>query len=289
MASATGPTQQLSSPKTKRRSPLGVGALSLAQATVPRTEEENAHGQVYRTGRARVKLHAGGGRAEWEAFGLARGGDEHASSDRGAARDPGEPAFLPGRRYAGAVLNEVLKPHVAELVVRGVGKSRGPKRRRHEAEPGEAHHRASDRLDCAGAMAHGRGVRPDETGSDGVDRASNDGRGVEGCVDEDGSDEPRAHRLQGRASIGFLGWARWPESSGIGYAPLESRTKRWAKESQIGGWFPLWSGEGHGCEGLSDCDAEPTSAPISILRRKHSPSSQVIESPTISGRFKDDA
>ena len=66
-----------------------------------------------------------------------------------------------------------------------------------------------------------------------------------------------ANRLQGRASIEILGWAWWPESPGIGYTPLERRTKRWAKESQIEGWFPLWSGERHGCEGLPDCDAEP--------------------------------
>ena len=68
----------------------------------------------------------------------------------------------------------------------------------------------------------------------------------------------------------MLGWAEWPESPGIGYAPLESRTKRWAKESQIEGWFPLWSGERHGCEGLSDCDTEPTSAPT-LSRRTGNP------------------
>ena len=119
-------------------------------------------------------------------------------------------------------------------------------------------------------MAHGREVRPDETGSDGVDPAGNDERGVEHCVAEDGSDEPRADRLQGRASIVWLGWAWWPESPRIGYAPLESRTKRWATESQIEGWFPLWSGERHGCERLSDCDTEPTSAPT-LNRRTGNP------------------
>ena len=70
---------------------------------------------------------------------------------------------------------------------------------------------------------------------------------------------------RGEPSIGFLGWAEWPESPRIGYAPLESRTKRWAAEPQIEGWFPLSSGERYGCEGLSDCDAEPTSAPTRVV------------------------
>jgi hypothetical protein len=63
----------------------------------------------------------------------------------------------------------------------------------------------------------------------------------------------------------FLGWARWPESPRIGYALLESRTKRWAIESPIGGSFPSPDGECHGCESLPDCDAEPASAPLTTL------------------------
>ncbi len=118
-------------------------------------------------------------------------------------------------------------------------------------------------------MAHGREVRPDETGSDGVDQAGNDERGVKSCA-HDGSDEPKANRLQGRASIEFLGWAWWPESPGIGYAPLESRTKRWANEPQIEGWFLLPSGEHHGCQGLSDCDTDPTNAPTPSRRTGNS-------------------
>jgi len=35
---------------------------------------------------------------------------------------------------------------------------------------------------------------------------------------------------------------------GIGYAPLESRTKQWAQEPPIEGWFPLSSGEQVGCD-----------------------------------------
>jgi len=37
-----------------------------------------------------------------------------------------------------------------------------------------------------------------------------------------------------------------PESPRIGYAPLESRTKPWAIESPIEGWFPHESGEQNG-------------------------------------------
>ncbi len=40
-----------------------------------------------------------------------------------------------------------------------------------------------------------------------------------------------------------MGWVYKPESLIIGYAPLESRTKQWATESQIEGWFPPPGGE----------------------------------------------
>ena len=112
LASATGPTQQQSRPRMNRHSPLGAGALSLARASNPPTEEENTRGQVYRTGRACVKLHAGGGRTERETTRLTRGGDERAGSDRGTARDPEEPPHVPGRRDADG------------LATRGVGASR---------------------------------------------------------------------------------------------------------------------------------------------------------------------
>ena len=48
MASATSPGKHLISQEEKGCSPLEVGALSLAQACIPQTEEENAHGEVYR-------------------------------------------------------------------------------------------------------------------------------------------------------------------------------------------------------------------------------------------------
>ena len=83
-----------------------------------------------------------------------------------------------------------------------------------------------------------------------------------------GSDETEANRLQGTASIHTVGRGREPKPPLKGYAPLESRTKRWATESQIEGWFPLQSGERDGCERLPDCDADPASAPLPTLSRR---------------------
>ena len=129
MATATGTDQQLSSPKTKRRSPPGTGARSslFAQGSNPPTQEEDADGEIYRTRRTRVELHAGDRRTQRKTFGLAGGGNERAGADRGAARDSEEPALVPGRRTLSGWLYEVLEPHVEELTVAGVGKSRGPK------------------------------------------------------------------------------------------------------------------------------------------------------------------
>ena len=119
-------------------------------------------------------------------------------------------------------------------------------------------------------MAQRRDLRPQETGSDGLERAGIGECGVEGGAHEDGPDEPEADRLQGRASIESLGWAWWPESPRIGYAPLESRTKRWAKESPIEGLFPPASGERLGCKRLSDCDTEPTARSSNTALRNRS-------------------
>ena len=121
--------------------------------------------------------------------------------------------------------------------------------RRHKAELSEADNCASDRFHSALALAQRRGVQPEET---------RDGGGVNRClIGEVASDADNARstgsetqRLQGRASKQILVPASWPESPRIGYAPLESRTKRWATESLIEGWFPLPSGERIGCEVL---------------------------------------
>jgi hypothetical protein len=107
-------------------------------------------------------------------------------------------------------------------------------------------------------VARRGGIRPEETGSDGVDRARIGQCGIEPGACENGPDEGEANGLQGRASIGYLGWAIRSEPPGIGYAPLEGRTKRWADvEPQIEGWFPPPSGERSGCDPLPGCDAEP--------------------------------
>jgi hypothetical protein len=42
------------------------------------------------------------------------------------------------------------------------------------------------------------------------------------------------------------------ESLRIGYAPLESQIKQWAKESRIEGWFPHFAGE-YKCCNVNGC------------------------------------
>ena len=74
----------------KRRSPLGVDALSLAQASNQQREEDNAHGQVYRAGRSCVKLHAGGGRAERKTSGHA--GEVVETNARALSHSPNQPS-----------------------------------------------------------------------------------------------------------------------------------------------------------------------------------------------------
>jgi hypothetical protein len=68
-------------------------------------------------------------------------------------------------------------------------------------------------------------------------------------------------RRQGfRGEHQLSGWSQ-PivlESLGIGYAPLESQIKRWAKESQIEGWFPHTVGEYLGFKVIGWADARST-------------------------------
>lgn len=93
-------------------------------------------------------------------------------------------------------------------------------------------------------MAQRGGVRSEEA------RAADVGRLWigEAAGEADGPEfvDPEMERLQGRASIVFLVRAFELESPGIGYAPLESQTKRWANESPIEGSFPTPSGERSG-------------------------------------------
>ena len=62
------------------RSPAGWDTLGFARARKIPPSQENVHGQVYRAGCPRVKLHVGSGDAEGEASRIARGGDERAVS-----------------------------------------------------------------------------------------------------------------------------------------------------------------------------------------------------------------
>jgi hypothetical protein len=84
------------SPANGWRSPEERDKLELNGCGEFRLQQENAHGQVHRSGRAFVKLHAGGGEREREAAGDAGGGDERAVPDRGRAPDPAAAAHLPG-------------------------------------------------------------------------------------------------------------------------------------------------------------------------------------------------
>ena len=67
-------------------------------------------------------------------------------------------------------------------------------------------------------MAHGRKVRPDEVGSDEVDRTRNGERGVEHCDQKDGSDEPRANRSRVR-------WETFREEEEVGLAATGKRSR----------------------------------------------------------------
>jgi hypothetical protein len=85
-----------------------------------------------------------------------------------------------------------------------------------------------DRGDRPGGVARRGGIRPEETGSDGVDRARIGQCGIEPGACENGPGEGEANGLQGRASIEFLGWATRSESPG-------DRRGR-ARESRELGW-----------------------------------------------------
>jgi hypothetical protein len=103
-------------------------------------------------------------------------------------------------------------------------------------------------------VALGRGVRTQEA------RAVEIARPRAGS--EDGKRAVSARSgAHGRKGFGgehpFIRWSRrTPESPRIGYAPLESQTKRWATESLIEGWFPF-IGERHGCDVIGQSEGRP--------------------------------
>jgi hypothetical protein len=107
------------SPANGWRSPEERDKLELNGCGEFRLQQENAHGQVHRSGRAFVKLHAGGGEREREAAGDAGGGDERAVPDRGRAPDPAAAAHLPG---GGDALGVAVRGAVAP---RGEGRGGG--------------------------------------------------------------------------------------------------------------------------------------------------------------------
>ena len=137
MASARGPDERVISAEEKRCSPPGMDALSLARASIPPTEEENVDGKVDRAGRAGIELHAGRSGPEREAIGVARGGHVVETNARGLIEVP---RGIPRNRHVcleegtlSGWLYEMLEPHVEELVVTGIRKSRGPKSDKRDA------------------------------------------------------------------------------------------------------------------------------------------------------------
>jgi hypothetical protein len=113
----------------------------------------------------------------------------------------------------------------------------------HEAEPGEADPGSSGGVHHAGSVAQPGGVRPGTSRPSSLARIRTGGWSTESGREAERPRDPETKSEQGRVSIVFLGRACRPESPGIGYAPLANRTKQWATESQIEGWFPLSSGE----------------------------------------------
>jgi hypothetical protein len=115
------------------RSPSTSGKISLASEPGPNVREENAHGQVYRTGRSRVKLHGRDRRPQRPTPRLPRRRDQRPCFDLDHRSDPSPTSPLPrGRRLAGW-LHEVLAPHVQEIVVTAAPKNGGSKSDKHDA------------------------------------------------------------------------------------------------------------------------------------------------------------
>ena len=96
-----------SNPKNEWRSPQGKGTLLLRDEQYSPTKKENAtHGQIYRTGRTRVKLYARGHWPEREAPELTRSGNERSSADRSAQGDPRGPRKLHRCGFFGQLVAE---------------------------------------------------------------------------------------------------------------------------------------------------------------------------------------
>jgi hypothetical protein len=68
----------------------------------------------------------------------------------------------------------------------------------------------------------------------------------------------RQRVFRGEYHLSFWSQTIVLESPSVGYAPLESQIKRWAKESQIEGWFPHTVGEYLGFKVIGWADKRST-------------------------------
>ena len=144
---------------------------------------------------------------------------------------PDPQGHLQGCRQHRCRAGQALKPALPSL--------READRERNKAHPGGADHRSPDRGDFA--------RRAQETGGIRSEQARN--QDLVACpwvvvAVATGNEAPsrRQHTL-GRVGIGGEHpnppWSRpRSKSPSVGYAPPECRTKRWATESHVEGWFP---------------------------------------------------
>ncbi len=109
------------------RFPLGVFTLCLPWQSASTSQQENADGQVYRTGRTRVKLHARGDGPERQATGSHVVETNAASLIEVLKTIPRPRHLCLEEGILAGWLYEVLSPHVDEIVVAAVRESRGPK------------------------------------------------------------------------------------------------------------------------------------------------------------------
>jgi hypothetical protein len=118
-------------------------------------------------------------------------------------------------------------------------------------------------------VAQRGGIRPGTSRPGSLARIRTGGRSAEGSRGVERPGDPETRTVQGRASIEVLGRARGPESPRIGYAPLVNRTKQWATESQIEGWFPPSSGERQSWKvtRMTGAEATPPHHPSGSTRR----------------------
>jgi hypothetical protein len=115
-------------------------------------------------------------------------------------------------------------------------------RQRHQTQSGEADYHPSDCIGDAIAVAFRGGVRRQENEKEiaclQIGASAHDTSRYRQSI-------WRRWRRVFRGEYHVSAWSQATdlESPGEGYAPLESQTKRWARESRIEGWFPTIIGE----------------------------------------------